>query len=246
MRGECPMAGHSKWSNIKRRKGAQDAKKGKIFMRHAKEIYTAAKQGGADPEMNAALRMAIDRARAANMPKDNIDRAIKKATGTLDGASFEEVTYEGYGPGGVAVIVQVLTDNRNRTAAEIRHAFSKNGGNLGESGCVGFMFDRKGYIIILNEIDEDELTLEAIEAGADDIVSADGALEIVTDPEQFTAVREYIESKGYKVEEAEVTMVPQNYSEVNADDESKMVNLIDMLEEDEDVQDIHHNLQISS
>src|SRR5690625_165947 len=143
------MAGHSKWHNIKHRKGAQDAKRGKIFMRHAKFIYTAAKEGGGDPEMNSALRLAIERAKADNMPNDNIERAIKKATGTLEGVSYEEVTYEGYGPGGVAVIIYVLTDNRNRTAAEIRHAFSKNGGNLGESGSVSFMFDRKGYIVIL-------------------------------------------------------------------------------------------------
>src|SRR5690625_5056333 len=166
------MAGHSKWHNIQRRKGAQDAKRGKIFMRHAKFIYTAAKEGGGDPDMNPALRTAIEKAKADNMPNDNIERAIKKATGTLDGASFEEVTYEGYGPSGTAVIVHTLTDNRNRTASEVRHAFSKHGGNLGESGCVSFMFDRKGIIIIVdeeNELDEDEVTLAAIEAGAEDI-----------------------------------------------------------------------------
>src|SRR5690625_1873658 len=145
------MAGHSKWHNIQRRKGAQDAKRGKIFMRHAKLIYTAAKHGGGDPEMNPALRSAIEKAKADNMPNDNIERAIKKATGTLDGVSYEEVTYEGYGASGIAVIVHVLTDNRNRTAAEVRHAFSKFGGNLGETGCVSFMFDRKGLIIIVDE-----------------------------------------------------------------------------------------------
>src|SRR5690625_4985827 len=194
------MAGHSKWSNIKRRRGAQDAKRGKIFMRHAKFIYTAAKQGGGDRDMNPALRAAIDKAKADNMPNDNIDRAIKKATGTLDGANYEEVTYEGYGPGGVAVIVEVLTDNRNRTAAEVRHAFSRNGGNLGETGCVSFMFDRKGYIVILNEdgqIDEDELTLEAIDAGADDIEVEDGAFEIYTAPENLLEVSVYLRIIGY-------------------------------------------------
>src|SRR5699024_9019307 len=159
------MAGHSKWSNIKRRKGAQDDTKGKIVMRHAKDIYIAAKEGGGDASMNAALRLAVDKARADNMPNDNIERAIKKATGTLEGVTFEEITYEGYGPGGVAIIVDVLTDNRNRTAAEIRHAFSKNEGNLGDAGCDSYLFDRKGYIVILknDDIDEDELTMEAIE-----------------------------------------------------------------------------------
>jgi len=242
------MAGHSKWSNIKRRKGAQDAKRGKIFMRHAKEIYTTAKQGGGDPDMNASLRLAIEKARAVNMPNDNIERAIKKATGTLDGASYEEVTYEGYGPGGVAVIVQVLTDNRNRTAAEVRHAFNKNGGNLGATGCVAFMFDRKGYIVILNEdgtLDEDELTMEAIEAGADDIEADEGVFEIYTTPESFDEVCSHLLEGGYQLEESEVTLIPQNYSELAEDEESKLLNLVDMLEEDEDVQDVHHNLQIS-
>src|SRR5690625_1956742 len=236
------MAGHSKWSNIKRRKGAQDAKRGKIFMRHSKEIYTAAKEGGDDPEMNAALRLAIDGARAVNMPKDNIERAIKKATGTVDGKSFEEVTYEGYGPGGVAIIVQVLTDNRNRTAAEVRHAFSRNGGNLGETGCVSFMFDRKGFIVILNEdgqIDEDELTLEAIDAGADDIEVEDGAFEIYTAPENFLEVSEHLRNQGYELEEAEISMIPQNFSQIDSDNEAKMLKMIDMLEEDEDVQEVH-------
>lgn len=242
------MAGHSKWSNIKRRKGAQDAKRGKIFMRHAKEIYTAAKEGGGDPEMNAALRLAVDRARAVNMPNDNIDRAIKKATGTLDGAKYEEVTYEGYGPGGVAVIVQVLTDNRNRTAAEIRHAFSRNGGNLGESGCVSFMFDRKGYIVILNEsgtIDEDELTLEALELGAEDLEVENNVFEIYTTPDSFNDVSEQLRNQGYTLEEAEITYIPQNTNTLSPSDEEKMLKLIDMLEEDEDIQDVHHNLEIS-
>ncbi|WP_163970115.1 YebC/PmpR family DNA-binding transcriptional regulator [Oceanobacillus halotolerans] len=243
------MAGHSKWNNIKRRKNAQDAKKGKIFMRHAKEIYMAAKQGGGDPDTNAALRLAIDKAKADNMPNDNIDRAIKKATGTIDGASFEELTYEGYGPGGVAVIVQVLTDNKNRTAAEVRHAFKKNGGNLGENGSVSFMFDRKGYIVVLNEdgsIDEDEITLEAIEAGADDIVVEEGAYEIYTAPESFQEVCDHLRESGYSLQESEVTMIPQNYNQLSDEDEEKMYALIDTLEESEDVQDIYHNLQESN
>lgn len=242
------MAGHSKWSNIKRRKGAQDAKRGKIFMVHAKEIYTAAKEGGGDPDMNAALRLAIDRARAVNMPNDNIDRSIKKATGSLDGVKYEEVTYEGYGPGGVAVMVQVLTDNRNRTAAEIRHAFSKNGGNLGESGCVAFMFERKGYIVILDKdgrIDEDELTMEVLELGAEDLEIENNVFEIFTTPEAFHDVSTQLRETGYTPEEAEVTYIPQNHNALSPYDEEKMLKLVDMLEEKEDVQDVHHNLELS-
>ncbi|HLR52036.1 MAG TPA: YebC/PmpR family DNA-binding transcriptional regulator [Candidatus Avamphibacillus sp.] len=240
------MAGHSKWSNIKRRKGAQDAKRGKIFMRHAKAIYTAAKEGGGDPDTNPNLRTAIENAQADNMPKDNIERNIKKATGTLEGVSYEEFTYEGYGPGGVAVIVDVLTDNRNRTASEVRHAFSKHGGNLGENGSVSFMFDRKGYIVILNEegnIDEDEITLEAIEAGAEDITTEENVYEIFTTPNDFKDVCEHLKESGYELEEAEVTLIPQTYTSLNEKDEEKMLNLIEMLEDEEDVQEIHHNFQ---
>lgn len=240
------MAGHSKWHNIQRRKGAQDAKRGKIFMRHAKFIYTAAKEGGGDPEMNPALRTAIEKAKADNMPNDNIERAIAKAAGTLDGASYEEVTYEGYGPGGIAVIVHVLTDNRNRTAAEVRHAFSKFGGNLGESGCVAFMFDRKGYIVIVDRegtIDEDELTLETIDAGAEDIEAEDGVYEIYSNPDDFEQVRNHLQDQGYDIEEAEITLIPQTYSELAKDQEEKVMQLIDTLEDNEDVQDVHHNLK---
>lgn len=240
------MAGHSKWHNIQRRKGAQDAKKGKIFMRHAKFIYTAAKEGGGDPEMNPALRTTIEKAKADNMPNENIDRAIKKATGTLDGASFEEVTYEGYGPGGTAIIVHTLTDNRNRTASEVRHAFSKYGGNLGETGCVSFMFDRKGLILIVDEehqIDEDELTLEAIEGGAEDVEVEDGVYEITTSPEEFEALRAHLEESGYSIEEAEVTLIPQTYTQLDSETNEKVTHLIDMLEDSEDVQDVHHNVE---
>lgn len=241
------MAGHSKWSNIKRRKFAQDAKRGRIFMRHARNIYIAAKEKGGDPDMNPALRLAIEQARADNMPNDNIDRAIKKATGTLEGAKFVEVTYEGYGPGGVAVIVQALTDNRNRTAAEVRHAFSKNDGNLGESGSVAYMFDRKGHIVILNEnnqIDEDEMTLAAIDAGADDIIVEEGVFEILTAPTDFAKVRDALQ-ESYTLEEAEITLIPHNFNQVPPDDEKKMLQLIEMLEEDEDIQDVHHNMEIT-
>jgi len=240
------MAGHSKWHNIQRRKNAQDAKKGKIFMQHAKNIYVAAKEGGGDLDTNAALRTAIEKAKADNMPNENIERNIKKATGTLDGASYEEITYEGYGPGGVAVIVHALTDNKNRTASEVRHAFKKNGGNLGETGSVSFMFDRKGYIVIENpdeRIDEDEITLEVLEAGAEDISVEDGAYEIYTDPESYKEVYNYLIEKGYTIAEGEVTLFPQNYNSLSGEDEENMQNLLDALEENEDVQDIHHNLE---
>lgn len=242
------MAGHSKWKNIQRRKNAQDAKKGKIFMRHAKDIYTAAKQGGGDMTTNPNLRLAVEKAKADNMPNDNIDRAIKKATGTLDGVSYEELTYEGYGPGGVAVIVHVLTDNKNRTAADIRHAFKKNNGNLGENGSVSFMFDRRGYIVITDEnntMDEDELTLEALEAGAEDIQSQDGAYEIFTAPEELTAVVDHLKAAGYEIADSEVTLIPQTTTTVSENDIEKMLKLIETLEENEDVQDIHHNLELT-
>lgn len=216
-------------------------------MRHAKFIYTEAKQGGGDPDMNPGLRTAIEKAKADNMPNDNIERAIKKATGTLDGASYEELNYEGYGPGGIAVIVHVLTDNKNRTASDVRHAFSKFGGNLGESGCVSFMFDRKGYIVIIDHeeaIDEDELTLEAIDAGAEDINAEDGVYEITTDPADFADVTKHLTEKGYSWEEAEITLIPQTYNEVPEDQQEKVLQLIDMLEDSEDVQDIYHNLKV--
>ena len=242
------MAGRSKWKNIQKRKNAQDAKKGKIFMRHAKDIYIAAKQGGSDLDTNAGLRMAVEKAKADNMPNDNIERNIKKATGTLDGANYEEITYEGYGPGGVAVIVHVLTDNKNRTAAEVRHAFKKNGGNLGESGSVAFMFDRKGYIVISNtdgSIEEDELTLAVLEAGAEDIESHEDAFEIYTTPDEYQEVVDHLMQNGYEIADSEVTLIPQNYNKLSTEDEEKMMTLLDTLEESEDVQDIHHNLETS-
>ncbi|GGJ84019.1 putative transcriptional regulatory protein [Lentibacillus kapialis] len=241
------MAGHSKWHNIQRRKNAQDAKKGKIFMRHAKNIYTAAKEGGGDIDTNAALRTAVDKAKADNMPNDNIERAIKKATGDLDGVHYEEITYEGYGPGGIAVIVNVLTDNKNRIASEIRHAFKKNDGNLGENGSVTFMFNRKGYILVEEDgtIDEDEISMEAIEAGADDIVAEDGVYEIYTNPENFQNVRDHLRKSNYELIESDVSYFPQNYIAPSEDDEQKMLNLIDMLEDSEDTQDIHHNMERS-
>jgi len=247
MRGVFRMAGHSKWKNIQRRKNAQDAKRGKIFMKLAKEIYVAAKQGGGDPDANPSLRLAIDKAKAANMPNDNIERAIKKATGSQSGENYEEITYEGYGPGGVAVMVKCLTDNKNRTATSVRTAFNKNGGNLGESGCVSYMFDRKGYIVISREnlsIDEDEMLLEVIEAGAEEMETSEEAFEIYTTPESFNDVKKSLEESGYNFATAEMTMVPQTYSSLDDETIDKMYKLIDVLEDDDDVQEVYHNLEI--
>lgn len=240
------MAGHSKWSNIKHRKGAQDKKRGKLFMKLAKDLYVAAKEGGGDPETNPQLRQTIEKAKANNVPNENIDRAINKATGNLDGANYEEITYEGYGPGGVAVMAEVLTDNRNRTASEVRHAFNKNGGNLGENGCVSFMFDRKGYIVIDRseaDIDEEELMLEAVDAGADEMETYEEAFEIFTVPENFQDVRKALQEAGYSLENAEVTYFPQTKSQLVGEEAEQIDKLIDMLEELEDVQEVYHNLE---
>ena len=239
------MAGHSKWKNIQRRKNAQDAKRGKIFMKLAKEIYVAAKEGGPDPESNASLRLVIDKAKNANMPNDNIDRAIKKASGSQDGKSYEEITYEGYGPSGVAVMVKCLTDNKNRTATSVRTAFSKNGGSLGETGCVSYMFDRKGYIAIEREdleIDEEEFMLEVIDAGAEELETSEELFEIYTEPEQFEEVKKNLEERGYETATAEMTMVPQTYAEVDETLQEKVEKLIDALEDDDDVQEVYTNV----
>lgn len=239
------MAGHSKWKNIQRRKNAQDAKRGKIFMKLAKEIYVAAKEGGPDPESNASLRLVIDKAKNANMPNDNIDRAIKKASGSQDRKSYEEITYEGYGPSGVAVMVKCLTDNKNRTATSVRTAFSKNGGSLGETGCVSYMFDRKGYIAIEREdleIDEEEFMLEVIDAGAEELETSEELFEIYTEPEQFEEVKKSLEERGYKLATSEITMVPQTYAEVDEALQEKVEKLIDVLEDDDDVQEVYTNV----
>ncbi|MGG6431082.1 YebC/PmpR family DNA-binding transcriptional regulator [Anoxybacillus sp. D401a] len=242
------MAGHSKWKNIQRRKNAQDAKRGKLFMKLAKEIYVAAKMGGGDPTTNATLRLAIEKAKSANMPNENIERAIKKATGNQEHTHYEEIRYEGYGPGGVAVMVICLTDNKNRTASNVRVAFSKNGGNLGETGCVSYLFDRKGLIVIAREdlnIDEDEMLLQAIEAGADEMETTEDSFEIYTSPEQFEQVKNTLAAQGFTFATAEITMIPQTYTTLTGDDLTKMLKLIDMLEDDDDVQEIYHNLDES-
>ena len=239
------MAGHSKWKNIQHRKNAQDAKRGKIFMKLAKDIFLAAKNGGGDPETNAALRLAIEKAKANNVPNDNVSRAIKKATGDLDGVTYTEITYEGCGPAGTAIMVDVLTDNKNRSASEIRHAFSKNGGNLGESGSVTFMFDKQGVLTIIKTeaIDEDSLMLDAIDAGAEEMETEEDIFIITVSPEDFTDVRDTLQEKGYVIEDAEITMIPQTTTALSEEDQKKMNRLIEMLEDNDDVQDIHHNAE---
>ena len=240
------MSGHSKWSTIKRKKGALDAKRGQIFTRLIKEITVAARMGGSDPDANPRLRSAIASAKAENMPKDNIDRAIKKGTGELEGAVYEEITYEGYGPGGVAVLVDCMTDNKNRTVADIRHYFSKSGGNLGESGCVAWMFDKKGTILVDKAtIEEDELLDKALESGAEDVVEEDNVFQVVTAPDDFESVREALEADGVKFIEATVSMVPQNTIDVSEEKTAKQIlKLLESLEDHDDVQNVYANFDI--
>jgi len=242
------MAGHSKWANIKHRKAKQDAVRGKIFTKIAREIIVAVKQGGTDPEANPRLKAVIQKARDNNIPNDNINRTIQKASGELAGVNYEEIVYEGYGPGGVAVLMNIMTDNRNRTAGEIRHIFSKNGGNLGETGCVAWMFDPKGLIVLnIKEagVDEDELMLVALEAGAEDIKFQDENVEIITSPEEMVTVRAALDKEGIKYNLAEVTMLPRTTVEVAGDDAIKMLKLMDLLEDHDDVQSVYANFDIS-
>jgi YebC/PmpR family DNA-binding regulatory protein len=236
------MSGHSKWHNIQGRKNAQDAKRGKIFQKLARDLYTAAKAGGADPDANASLRLVVEKAKAANMPKDNIQRALDKASGA-GGANYQELTYEGYGPAGVAVLVEALTDNNNRTAASVRSTFKHFGGELGTSGSVSFQFDRKGYIEIErnedSDIDEDQLFEDMLEAGAEDMKTYDDQFEIYTDPKAFPEVRDALEAKGYTLVNDEVTMVAQNPMEVPEDKQETLAKLVDELEENDDVQAVY-------
>jgi len=240
------VSGHSKWSTIKRKKGAVDAKRGRIFTRLIKEITVAARMGGGDPDGNPRLRAAIASAKTENMPKDNIERAIKKGTGELEGAVYEEITYEGYGPGGVAILVDCMTDNKNRTVADIRHFFSKNGGNLGESGCVSWMFDKKGTIVIDKEaIDEEELMDKALEAGAEDVVEEDNVFQVETSPDDFEAVREALEADGLEFIEASVAMVPQNTVDITDEKTARQIlKLLESLEDHDDVQNVYANFDI--
>ena len=239
------MSGHSQFKNIMYRKGAQDAKKARVFAKLARDITIAAKSGLPEPDKNPRLRLAIQAARAESMPKDNIERAIAKASQTAGGNDYVSVRYEGFGPGKVAVIVEAMTDNKNRTAANVRSAFTKGGGNVGAQGSVSFMFDRKGQIIIDKEeceMDADELMMAALDAGAEDFSEEEDSFEVVTDPDAFSEVREALEKAGIPMMQAEVTMIPQNYVELTDDDAIKKMNrILDLLDEDDDVQAVFHN-----
>ena len=239
------MSGHSKFANIKHKKEKNDAKKGKIFTMLGREIQVAVKAGGPDPAVNGKLRDVIAKCKANNMPNDTIDRSIKKAAGGGEDVEYENVTYEGYGPNGVAVIVEVLTDNRNRAEANVRNAFTKGGGNMGNSGCVSFMFDEKGLIVIDKEeidMDEEELMMAALDAGAEDFAAEEDSYEITTAPDDFSAVRETLEAAGIPMASAEVTMIPQTYTELTDEEDIKKMNkLLEMLDDDDDVQNTYHN-----
>ncbi|MEM9300597.1 MAG: YebC/PmpR family DNA-binding transcriptional regulator [Pseudomonadota bacterium] len=239
------MAGHSKWANIQHRKGAQDKKRGKIFTRLNRELTVAAKQGGGDPNSNPRLRLAMDKANAANMPKDNIERAIKKATGELEGVEYEEIRYEGYAPGGVAIMVDTMTDNRNRTVAEVRHAFTKHGGSLGTDGSVAYLFEKQGVITLPPGADEDTVMEEALEAGAEDVISNDdGSIEVITDPDSFAAVRDALAATDAEIAEAEVTMRPATRVDLDVDGGRSVLKLLDVLEDLDDTQDVYSNAEI--
>jgi len=239
------MSGHSKWSSIKHKKGATDAKRGKIFSKIIKEITVVARMGGGDPDANPRLRTVIAAAKSENMPKDNIERAIKKGTGELEGVNYEESTYEGYGPGGAAVFIESVTDNKNRAVADIRHIFSKHGGNLGENGCVAWMFDKKGYIAIEKKVvDEDSLMETAIEAGAEDVREDNGSFEIITEPDDFESVKTAVDNAAISYIDAEVTMLPQSTTNLEGKQALQMVKLMEALEDCEDVQKVYTNADI--
>ncbi len=239
------MAGHSKWANIRFRKGAQDAKRGKLFTKLIREITVASRMGGGDPASNPRLRAAIDKALSNNMTKDTIERAIKRGAGDDAGADLDEVRYEGYGPGGVAVMVDCMTDNRNRTVAEVRHAFTKMGGNLGTSGSVSYLFEKKGVISFNSDIDEEQLLELALEAGAEDVVTDDeGAVEVITDPEQFGDVMQQLQDSALKFDSAAITMRASTQSTVNEKEASSLLKLLDMLEDLDDVQEVYSNADI--
>ena len=241
------MAGHSKWANIQHRKGRQDEKRGRIWTRVIREIMVAARQGGGDPAANPRLRLAIDKAKAANMPADTIKRNIDKATGNLEGVQYEEIRYEGYGIGGAAVIVDTMTDNKVRTVAEVRHVFSKHGGNLGSEGSVAFQFKHCGQILLAPGASEDKVMEVALEAGAEDVLTDDdGSIEVLTAPGDFEKVKDALDAAGLKPEVAEVTMRPENTVELAGEDAARMQKLLDALEDLDDVQDVFHNAAFSS
>ena len=239
------MAGHSKWANIQHRKGRQDEKRGRIWTRIIREIMVAARQGGGDLDANPRLRLAVEKAKAANMPADNIKRNIDKATGNLDGVTYEEIRYEGYGIGGAAIIVDTMTDNRVRTVADVRHAFSKYGGNMGTEGSVAFQFKHVGQIMFAPGTDEEKVMEIALEAGADDVITDDeGGIEVLTAPGDFEAVRDALQAAGFTADMAEVTMRPENTIALEGDDAARMQKLLDMIEDLDDVQDVYHNAEL--
>tara|TARA_Y100001934_G_C12296237_1_gene747517 strand:- start:283 stop:1014 length:732 start_codon:yes stop_codon:yes gene_type:complete len=241
------MSGHSKWSTIKRKKAANDAKKGAAFTRISKDITLAAREGGGDPEMNASLRLAIKSAKAANMPANNIDRAIKKGTGDLPGMKYEDYVYEGYGPGGVAIMIDVMTDNKNRTVPEIRHLMDKNGGKLGEPGCVNWMFHKKGTILInKNQYNEDELLENALENGADDFESDNDFFIITVNPDSFHDLLVFFENKKYDIESSEISLVPENTVKVDKENSDQLMTLLDLLDDNEDVQKVYSNFELNN
>jgi len=246
-KGRDLMAGHSKWANIKHKKSKEDAKRGQIFTKVGRQITVAVKEGGPDPDSNIRLRLAIDNARAVNMPNDNIERAIARGVGGLDGATYSEVFYEGYGPNGVAIMLHTLTDNRNRTAGELRHRFSKYGGNLGESGCVAWMFERKGLLVVeRGEVDEDEVMLLALEAGADDVLTDGDVIEILTDPSEFVQIKADLEEQGLTFLGAEISFIPENTVAIAEDAVEGIEKLIEMLEELDEVQEVYTNYEVEA
>jgi len=239
------VAGHSKWANIQHRKKAQDAKRGKLFTRLIREIVVAAKSGGSDLDANPSLRTAVDKAKSQSVPKDAIERAVKRGAGELDGSDYEEIRYEGYGPSGVAFIVDCLSDNRNRTVADVRHAFSKGGGNLGQSGSVAYMFSSIGVLLYSPEHDEDSIMEAALEAGAEDVVVADdGSIEVITAPEEYVAVKQAMTDAGLEPEESDLTMRASTNTELDVDSAQKVLRLVDLLESSDDVQEVYYNADI--
>lgn len=241
------MSGHSKWAGIKHKKAVVDARRGKVFSKISKELTVAAKMGGGNADMNPRLRLAIDKAKEVNMPSDNIKRAIQKGTGELPGTSYEETVYEGYGPGGVALMLEVMTDNKNRTVGEIRHILTKHNGNMGETGCVSWMFDKKGYILVNKTAgDEDTIMSIALDAGAEDFKNdpEEENYEIITAPEDFNRVRDFMEQKNIKLNLAEITMIPQNYVKLEEKDAGKMLKLMELLEDHDDVQNVYANFDV--
>ena len=239
------MSGHNKWSKIKNKKGEADAKRGAVFNKLSREIFVAAKAGGGDPAMNASLRMVLDKARAANMPKDNINRAIKKSTDVGDTTNYDEITYEGYGPGGVAILVHTLTDNKKRTDANLHTIFTRNGGNMGSTGSVAYMFDRKGHLVIEREgldLSEDDMLGMILEAGADDLKTTDDVFEILTEPKAFPEVKEALQAQNLTFAHAQLSMIPQNYVSLDEEKAAILEKLVDKLEDDDDVQDVYTNM----